>query len=156
MSIRKRLLACTLPFVGLMAFAAQAQVSMNSTRITAPATEELAEFYKGAFGMHEVQRILLGAGIEIMLNFGATAEAAMANPGAQGVLFPGAEDSREDDTPHLIFNVTDMSATVAAVRAAGGTFEQEPFEFGDTGIMIGMGIDPVGNHFELLYFPPEG
>jgi predicted enzyme related to lactoylglutathione lyase len=151
----KHLLASVLSFAGLMALTANAEVSMNSTRITAPDTEELAEFYKSAFGMHEVQRIPLGTGIEIMLNFGATVEEAMANPGAQVVLFPRAENEPEDTTPHLILNVTDMDETVAALKAAGGSMEQEPFGFGDTGILIGMGIDPVGNHFELLYFPPE-
>lgn len=151
----KTLLVCTLAFVCLISIAARAEVSMNATRITAPDTEALAGFYKRAFGMHEVQRIPLGSGPEIMLNFGATVEAAKANPNSQVVLFPRPADSREDNTPHLIFNVTDMSATVAAVRAAGGRFEQEPFEYGDTGIHIGMGIDPAGNHFELIYFPPE-
>ena len=151
----KHLLACVLPFVGLIAIAARAEVSMNSTRITAPDTEKLAEFYKRAFGMHEVQRISLGEGVEIMLNFGATAEAAMTNPGAQVVLFPRPEDAPEDDTPHLIFNVTNMGETVAAVKTAGGSMDQEPFAFGNSGILIGMGIDPAGNHFELLYFPAE-
>jgi len=138
-----------------MALTARAEVSMNSTRITAPDTEALAAFYKSAFGMHEVQRIMLGTGVEIMLNFGATVEEAMANPGSQVVLFPREANAPADTTPHLIFNVTDMAATVAAVKAAGGSMEREPFGFGDTGIVIGMGIDPVGNHFEMLYFPPE-
>lgn len=151
----KRLLICALSLVGLIAIAAKAEVSMNATRITAPDTEELAEFYKTALGMHEVQRIQLGVGTEIMLNFGATVEEAMANSGAQVVLFPRAEGEQDDATPHLIFNVTDMDETVAAIEAAGGSMSQEVFGFGDTGILIGMAIDPVGNHFELLYFPPE-
>lgn len=155
MTTSKRLLACAMAIVSLLAFTARAEVSMNATRITAPDTEELAGFYKTAFGMHEVQRIALSTGIEIMLNFGATEEEAMANPGSQVVLYPRGADEPEDTTAHLIFNVTDMAATVADVKAAGGSMSQEPFEFGNTGILIGMGIDPVGNHFELLYFPPE-
>lgn len=154
MRIDRRLLVFMLPILGLTAVAAKADVSMNATRVTAPDTEKLAEFYKSAFGMHEVQRVALGPGVEIMLNFGATPEAARANTGSQVVLFPRAANLPEDDTPHLIFNVTDMAGTVAAVKAAGGSMEQEPFSFGDTGILIGMGIDPAGNHFEMLYFPP--
>ena len=132
------------------------QVSMNATRVTAPDTEKLAEFYKTALGMYEVQRIPLGAtGVEIMLNFGMSQEAAAANTGAQVVLYPRGEAEPLDGVAHLILNVTDMSGTVAAIKAAGGSMEREPFGYGDTGILIAMAIDPAGNHFELLYFPPE-
>lgn len=149
------LLLCILTFTGLAPGLASAEVSMNATRVTAPDTEELAEFYKRAFSMHEVQRIVLGDGVEIMLNFGASEAAAKANPGSQVVLYPRPDNAAEDNTAHLIFNVTDMDDTVAAIKAAGGGMEREPFAFGDSGIRIGMGIDPAGNHFELLYFPAE-
>jgi predicted enzyme related to lactoylglutathione lyase len=55
--------------------------------------------------------------------------------------------------PHLIFNVTDMAATVAAVKAAGGKMEGEPKPFGKTGIVIGIAIDPAGNHIEFIQHP---
>jgi predicted enzyme related to lactoylglutathione lyase len=127
---------------------------MNATRITAPDTDALAAFYKSAFGMFEVQRIAMGGGAEIMLNFGKTEAAARANPGSQLVLYPREANLPEDTTAHLIVNVTDMATTVAAIKAAGGNMEREPFGYGDTGMLIGMGIDPAGNHFEMLYFPP--
>jgi predicted enzyme related to lactoylglutathione lyase len=44
---------------------------------------------------------------------------------------------------------------VAALKAAGGKMEREPFEFGKTGIWIGMGIDPAGNHFEMIQQPKK-
>lgn len=135
---------------------ASAQVTMNATRITASDTEALAGFYKTALDMHEVQRIVLGStGVEIMLNFGASEAEAMANPGAQLVLYPRGENEPQDGVAHLILNVTNMANTVAAIKAAGGSMDREPFSFGDTGILIAMAIDPAGNHFELLYFPPE-
>jgi hypothetical protein len=31
----------------------------------------------------------------------------------------------------------------------------EPTEFGKTGILIGMGIDPAGNHFEMIQQPKK-
>lgn len=155
MRMCKSWLACILALGCFISIAATADVSMNATRVTAPDTEKLAEFYKGAFSMHEVQRIPLGEGVEIMLNFGATMELAKANPGSQVVLFPRPGNELEDLTAHLIFNVTDMDATVAAIKKAGGSMSGDPFAFGDTGIRIGMGIDPAGNHFELLYFPPK-
>ncbi len=54
---------------------------------------------------------------------------------------------------HVVFTVTDMDRVVAAVKAAGGRMDREPFDFGYSGIRIGMGIDPAGNHFELIQFP---
>lgn len=148
-------LVLLLASASLLPASAMAEVSLNGIRLTAPDTEVLASFYKAAFGMHEVQRIILGAGSpEIMLDFGATEEAAKANTGGDVVLYPRAANEAQDATAHLIFNVTDMAGTVAAIKAAGGSMEREPFGYGDTGILIGMGIDPAGNHFELLYFPP--
>lgn len=135
---------------------ATAEVSLHAARVTAPDTEKLAEFYKTALGMHKVQRIVLGgAGVEIMLNFGATVQEAEANPAAQVVLYPRGAQEANDSTAHLIFNVTDMADMVSAIKAAGGSMDREPFGFGNTGILIGMAVDPAGNHFELLYFPPE-
>lgn len=148
-------LALLLTTAVLLPASAMAEVSLNGIRLTAPDTEVLAGFYKTAFGMHEVQRIVLGPGSpEIMLDFGATEAEAKANSGGDVVLYPRAADEPQDSVAHLIFNVTDMAGTVAAIKAAGGSMEREPFGFGDTGILIGMGLDPAGNHFELLYFPP--
>ena len=62
-------------------------------------------------------------------------------------------DDVKDDLPHVVFDVTDMAGTVKAIKAAGGRMEREPFEFGKTGILIGMGIDPAGNHFEMIQQP---
>ena len=50
----------------------------------------------------------------------------------------------------MILNVTDMAATVAAAKAAGGTVEGEPRPFGNTGIVIGFAVDPAGNRIELI------
>jgi predicted enzyme related to lactoylglutathione lyase len=46
-------------------------------------------------------------------------------------------------------NVTDMEATVAAVKAAGGKMAREPFVFGGT-IKIAMAVDPAGNQIEMI------
>ena len=61
--------------------------------------------------------------------------------------------TRPNKIPHLIFNVTDMNATVAAITAAGGKMDRAPFVFGNSGITIGLGVDPEGNHFEMLQQP---
>jgi len=130
--------------------AARADVTLNSLRIGAVNTEALAKFYQAAFGMQEVNRLQAGGGPEIFLNFGATADAAKANPGLRLVIMHRDSDDLKDPIPHVIFNVTDMTATVAALRAAGGSMTGDPRPFGNTGIVIGIAIDPVGNRIELI------
>jgi len=46
-----------------------------------------------------------------------------------------------------------MKATVAALIAAGGKMDGEPRPYGNTGIVIGMAIDPAGNRIELIQRP---
>jgi len=133
-----------------LAHPAQAEVTLNSVRVAAVDTVALAKFYGAAFGMFEVNRIALPAGPEIFMNFGATADAAKANKGLPIVLFHRDSDAVKDPIPHVILNVTDMAATAAAVKAAGGTMDGEPRLFGNTGIMIGFAVDPAGNRIELI------
>ena len=137
----------------LLVTASQAGVTLNGVRIGARDVAALAKFYQTAFGMFEVQRIQNPQMLEIMLDFGATADAAKANNGADVVIMQRAADDGADTMAHVVFNVTDMDAVVQAVKAAGGKMEREPFEFGNTGIRIGMGIDPAGNHFEMIQAP---
>ncbi|HUA21422.1 MAG TPA: VOC family protein [Bryobacteraceae bacterium] len=137
----------------LSAGAAHAQISLDSVRVAAKDTIALAKFYKAAFGMQEVNRIQNPGGTEVFVNFGATVEAAKTNPNPQMILFHRDSDDLKDPIPHVIFKVKDMNAAVAAVKAAGGTIEREPFSFGKTGIVIGIVIDPVGNRIELIQRP---
>ena len=134
----------------VLAQPAQAQVTLNSVRVAAADTVALAMFYQNAFGMFETNRIAVAAGPEIFMNFGATVEAAKANKGLPIVLFHRDSDAVKDPIPHVILNVTDMGATAAAVKAAGGTMDGEPRPFGNTGIVIGFAVDPAGNRLELI------
>ena len=133
-----------------LASVAHAQVTLNSVRIGAMDTVALAKFYQAAFGMQEVRRLAIGAQPEIFLNFGATPAAATANASLPLVIMHRDSDALKDSVPHVIFNVTDMKATVAAIKAAGGTMEGDARPFGNTGIVIGIAIDPVGNRLELI------
>jgi predicted enzyme related to lactoylglutathione lyase len=132
---------------------AQAGITLNAVRVGAKDVAATAKFYQTAFGMFEVQRIVQPNMLEIMLNFGATADAAKANPGSQVVIMQRAADDGSDTMAHVIFTVTDAVATMKAAKAAGAKVEREPLQFGNTGIWIGMLIDPAGNHIELLQFP---
>ena len=134
--------------------AAHAQVTLNSVRVGAKDTVALAKFYESAFGMQEVNRIDVPAGPEIFVNFGATVETAKANRSQPIVLMHRDSDDLKDPIAHVIFNVTDMTATVAAIKAAGGTMAGDPRPFRNTGTMIGIAIDPAGNRIELIQRPP--
>ena len=137
----------------LLAGAANAQVSLNSVRVGAKDTVALAKFYQAAFGMQEVNRINGQGGPEVFVNFGATVEAAKANKSEPVVLMHRDSDDVKDPIPHIIFNVKDINATVAAIKAAGGSMAGEPRPFGNTGLVIGIAIDPAGNRIEMLQRP---
>jgi predicted enzyme related to lactoylglutathione lyase len=138
----------------LLVAAAHADVMLNSARVGGPDVMALGKFYESAFGLKEVNRLQLGAGnVELFYNFGATVDAAKANKQAQIVIMHAEPSGAKDPVPHLILNVTDMAATVAAVNAAGGTFGNEPRPFGNTGIVIGNAADPAGNLIELFQQP---
>ena len=134
----------------LVAGAARAQASLDSVRVAAKDTVALAKFYQAAFGMQEVSRIVNPGGTEVFVNFGATVEAAKANKNPLMILFHRDSDDLKDPTTHVIFSVKDMAATVAAVKAAGGTMTGDPRPFRDSGIVIGFAMDPAGNRIELI------
>jgi len=62
-------------------------------------------------------------------------------------------DDLKDPIAHVILNVKDMKATVAAIKAAGGSMDGEPRPYGNTGIVIGIAVDPAGNRIELIQRP---
>ena len=137
----------------LLAGAAQAQVTLNSVRIGAKDTVSLAKFYESAFGMQEVNRIDAPAGPEIFVNFGATADAAKANKSEPVVIMHRDSDEGKDPIAHVILNVKNMAATVAAIKAAGGMMAGDPRPFRNTGVVIGIAVDPAGNRIELIQRP---
>ena len=137
----------------LLASAAHAQVTLNSARLGAQDPAALAKFYEAAFGMFETNRINVPGGAEIFVNFGATADDAKANKSTPIVISHRDSDDIKDPIAHLILNVKDMTATVAAIKAAGGSMAGDPRAFGNTGIMIGIAIDPAGNRLELIQRP---
>jgi predicted enzyme related to lactoylglutathione lyase len=137
----------------LLASAAHAQVTLNSVRIAAKDTVALAKFYDAAFGMQEVNRINTPGGPEVFVNFGATVDAAKANKSEPIVLMHRDSDDVKDPIAHVILNVKDMTATVAAIKAAGGSMTGDPRPYGNTGIVIGIAIDPAGNRVELIQRP---
>ena len=146
----KKLVICIALLISSAAFA---QVTLNSVRVGAKDTVALAKFYQSAFGMQEVNRINGAGGPEIFVNFGVTVDAAKANKSEPIVLMHRDNDDLKDPIPHVILNVKDMKATVAAIKAAGGSVDGEPRPYGNTGIVIGIAIDPAGNRIEMIQRP---
>jgi predicted enzyme related to lactoylglutathione lyase len=137
----------------LLASAALAQVTLDSVRVGAKDSIALAKFYQTAFGMQEVNRINVPAGPEVFVNFGATVDAAKANKSEPIVIMHRDSDDLKDPIAHVILDVKDMAATVGAIKAAGGSMAGDPRPFGNTGLVIGIAIDPAGNRLELIQRP---
>src|ERR1700733_12721621 len=148
-------IAASAMLLAMAAFAqvALAQITLNSVRVGAKDSVALAKFYETAFGMQEVNRIASPAGPEVFVNFGATPEAAKANKSEPIVIMHRDSDDMKDPIAHVILNVKDMPATVAALKAAGGSMAGDPRPYGNTGIVIGIAIDPAGNRIELIQRP---
>jgi predicted enzyme related to lactoylglutathione lyase len=145
--------AITISALLLLAMAAPAQVKLDSVRIGAKDSVALAKFFQAAFTMQEVNRISTPSGPEVFVNFGATVDVAKANKSEPIVIMHRDSDDVKDPIAHVIFNVKDMAATVAAVKAAGGSMAGDPRPFGNTGLVIGIAIDPAGNRLELIQRP---
>ena len=143
--------AILLPLVSMFILAvnAHAGVTIAAARIGAKDVEEVAKFYKSAYGMQEIMRLDMPEIKEIMLNFGSTVEEAKANKNPWIVIM-GRKSDDVKEVPHLVLYVTDMKATVAAVKAAGGKITIEPSAFGDQGMIVGFAEDPAGNSMELI------
>lgn len=134
--------------------AAQAAVTLNAGRVGAVNAAATAKFYEAAFGLKEVGHFRFPGGEEILMNFGDSVAAARANKAARIVVMHRASDDIKDSVPHLVLNVTDIAATAKAITAAGGQMRGAPREFGKSGIMIGIAVDPAGNLIELIQ-PPK-
>jgi predicted enzyme related to lactoylglutathione lyase len=145
--------AMVVPAMLLLVTAAYAQVTLNSVRVGAKDTVALAKFYQAAFGMQEVNRIASPAGPEVFVNFGMTVDAAKANKSEPIVIMHRDSDDLKDPIAHVILDVKNMAATVASIKAAGGSMAGDPRPFGNTGLVIGIAIDPAGNRLELIQRP---
>jgi predicted enzyme related to lactoylglutathione lyase len=133
----------------MLVASAQAGVTLAAARLGAVDVEGVAKFYQSVSGMQEIMRLDTPDIKEIMLNFGDTVEAAKANTNPWIVIMGRASDDVKE-VLHLVLYVTDMKATLTAIKAAGGTVEDEPSAFGDAGMIVGFAVDPAGNRMELI------
>jgi predicted enzyme related to lactoylglutathione lyase len=131
---------------------AHADAKMFAARVASSDVEGLVKFYESAFGLKQVQRVEAPNLLEIMMNFGDTVDAAKANP-APRIIVMRAPNAAADTVAHLLLNVTDMDAAMAAVKAAGGSVPGKPIEFGQAKVLITFAADPAGNQIEMIQLP---
>jgi predicted enzyme related to lactoylglutathione lyase len=131
----------------LLASGAQA-ATLFGARVGAADAPKVAKFYQSVFGLQETNRLELPNLFEIMLNFGDSVTAAKENKNPGIIVIRRESDDIKDTVPHLIFTVADLTATIAAVTAAGGKMDGAPRAFNKS--MLGFAIDPAGNRIEII------
>lgn len=137
----------------LLAGFAQADAKLFATRVAGDDVEGLVKFYESAFGLKQVQRVEAPNLLEIMMNFGDSVDAAAANPAARIIVLRRTSGDLKDPVAHLLLNVTDVNAAMAAVKAAGGSIQGKPIEFGKAKVLIVFAADPAGNQIEMIQLP---
>jgi predicted enzyme related to lactoylglutathione lyase len=111
--------------------ASGAQGALFGARVGAADAPKVAKFYQSVFGLQETNRLELPNLFEIMLNFGDSVSAAKENKNPSIIVIRRESDDIKDTVPHLIFTVTDLTATIAAVTAAGGKMDGAPRAFNE-------------------------
>jgi hypothetical protein len=101
-----------------------------------------------------VQRIEQPTFLELMLDFGATVEAAKANNNGDLVIMQRASDDVKDELPHVVFNHRHGRHGGGTEGPLAARWNVSPSSSARP-IWIGMGIDPAGNHFEMIQQPKK-
>ncbi len=126
-----------------------------AVRLGATDVAKLAKFYEAAFGLREIDRVG-NPPTEIIMRYGATVAAAKAGSSPEFLVQKREATAQKDPMHHAILRVSDITATVAAAKAAGAAMEREvtTVKIGGSPIKIAMLVDPDGNALELMEFPP--
>jgi predicted enzyme related to lactoylglutathione lyase len=133
---------------------AQADVTVMAVRLGAKDVVALAKFYDAAFGLKAIDQVG-NPPTEIIMRYGANAAAAKAGTSPEFLVERRADGVTPDAMAHAIFQVPDVAATVAAVKAAGGTVRGDVVSapIGNITVKIATAIDPDGNVLELMELP---
>lgn len=133
---------------------ASADVSVLAVRLASDDVTALAKFYDAAFGLKEIDRVGDPA-TEIIMRYGATVAEAKNGSSPEFLIQNREPGSSGDSMAHAIFHVSDLAATLAAAKAAGGTVEGDPVTvpIGGMPVQIGTVVDPDGNVLELMELP---
>ena len=124
-----------------------AKPALDAGIVCADATPLLA-YYRGVFGMTPLDPIRIpGTGTIHKLACGASVLRVMV-PETPPEPDGAASWSARAGLRYLTFEVEDVAAAVAAVRAHGGRVGLEPFEL-RPGRIVAMVFDPDGNMMEV-------
>jgi predicted enzyme related to lactoylglutathione lyase len=149
------LLAIALPASVGTAFAQEAR--LRAARVGGPdvaTIEKMGTFYAQVLGLKEIRRETRADDktfLEIIMNFGATKEAATAATSPKVVLITAAKGTQFPPlVSNMVFEVTDAAATAAKATAAGGTVSRAPVVSATSGSAVGFINDPAGNRIEII------
>lgn len=158
MKTSRLLLAALAAAIALPASAQEVRLRAARVGGPDPATiEKMGKFYEQVFGLKEIRRETRANDatfLEIIMNFGATKEAATAALTPKVVLITAAKGTQFPPlVSNLVFEVSDAKATAAKAAAAGGTVSREPAPSTSptsTSAAIGFVNDPAGNRIEII------
>lgn len=124
---------------------------LRSARVSAPDVVKTATFYQAVFGMKEIRRVERdGAPYEVIMNYGATVEAATASLAPKLVVILRAKDAPAPSVSNLVFGVSNVEAIVAKAVKAGGVASRPVNTSATSGSKVGFVKDPAGNELELI------
>jgi predicted enzyme related to lactoylglutathione lyase len=144
--------------LGLMAAisvtSAQADVTVLAVRLGAKDVPALAKFYDTAFGLKAIDQVG-SPPTEIIMRYGATVAAAKAGASPEFLVQLREPGVAAGAMAHAIFHVSDLAATLAAAKGAGGKVEGEvvTVPVGGMPVKIATVVDPDGNVLELMELP---
>ena len=120
-------------------------------RVLATDAEAIASFYAKTFGMSEVSRPVNSATTkEIVLNFGATSDAAKKATTPPIVIYTRPATAPAGAMASLILRVPDLDKAIEAVKANGGKATRPPGRNAVVNVTYAFVTDPDGNQIELL------
>jgi predicted enzyme related to lactoylglutathione lyase len=131
------------------AAAQESGIRVRSVRVLATDPEAIATFYEKAFGMAETRRAGNSPTFkEIIINSGATADAAKKATTTPIVIATRPKDAPAGAMASLILQVPDLDKAIESAKTAGATLLRAP---GKTeGLNFAFLKDPDGNQIELV------
>ena len=131
-----------------------ADTTVLAVRLSANDVTALAKFYEAAFGLKEIDHVGEPA-TEIIMRYGATVAAAKAGTSPEFLVASREAGLGKDSMAHAIFRVSDIAATVAAAKAAGGKMQGDTatVPIGGMPVKIATMVDPGGNVLEIMELP---
>ena len=129
----------------------EAPTRVWGVRVLATDVDALAAFYAKTFGLSEIVRPVNSVTTrEVILNVGATPDAARRATTVPVVIFTRPAFVLAGAMASLILSVADLEKTIEAVKANGGTLLRGPNRNAVMNLSYAFVKDPDGNQIELI------